>query len=741
MSGQPAASRTPGAAGSEAEREVAFVQYDVPALQAGTYTVSVEQTVNQPGRNRFPARRTFAVAGRRFTLDPASVAGVFPPDLANGEYDGALPHVVLTAPTLPWERSSVEGDDAAPWLAVLLLDDDELPELFAATAADLVRAGQPITVEGSTATGVGRLPSGTLSYPGLERLDYGERPDQELTAVDLPVDLFSRVAPSAGDLHWLAHVRHGDTTDVEDTPQARHDRAIVLGNRVARSDATAHALLVSLERMGPWLPGDDGTPSSGLAGFRAVRLTVLRSWSFTANDLDETFLELLAQLNSPPEDRTRRISALRLPYVGGTEPRADAVAAAMAAQAAGTLTADQGRVLLDNAIAMGYVPLAEHLRFGGETLAWYRGPLAPFDVEIELQVPISCPDAANRYDPQTGVFDVSYGAAWQLGQLLALASSEYAVALYNWRRELRRAEAVAEEQALIDELLGDALPSVTARRERRLPAAEETSRPPRVVVDWLASLSLLGGVPFNYLVPDERMLPPESLRLFHLDRAWMAALLDGAFSIGRATTGEQRLDLLHAEPVHALVAEAARALRPNPRPAALRAAGGGPLGSRAERTTGFLLRSQVVSGWPQLGVVGYEDADMTREVAKLRMVRLSGDVLLCLFDGAVGAVAIHEPPEQLHCGVEGRPGAFTTTLRAVSGTTPGRQLRDPETGGWATTPVRARADERTVRVAGTAASLAEVLRSRFGQQFRSFTSAELALELVKGVVRVEFADV
>jgi hypothetical protein len=32
--------------------------------------------------------------------------------------------------------------------------------------------------------------------------------------------------------------------------------------------------------------------------------------------------------------------------------------------------------------------------------------------------------------------------------------------------------------------------------------------------NWLARLKLLYGVPFNYLVPDEGMLPPESIRFF-----------------------------------------------------------------------------------------------------------------------------------------------------------------------------------------------------------------------------------
>ncbi len=88
---------------------------------------------------------------------------------------------------------------------------------------------------------------------------------------------------------------------------------------------------------------------------------------------------------------------------------------------------------------------------------------------------------------------------------------------------------------------------------------------------------------------------------------------------------------------------------------------------------------------------------------KLRMAQLSPDVMICIFDGDVAAVAIHEPPEQLHCGVEGQPGALATTLREIGPPTPGRQLRDPG-GDWATAPVATRADLRTLRVAVTARS-------------------------------------
>lgn len=80
----------------------------------------------------------------------------------------------------------------------------------------------------------------------------------------------------------------------------------------------------------------------------------------------------------------------------------------------------------------------------------------------------------------------------------------------------------------------DYLPGLEATVTTGTPATD----PPDSVVTWLAKLRLLYGVPFFYLVPDARMLPPESIRFFQVDENWLDALLDGAFSIGRSTTGD-----------------------------------------------------------------------------------------------------------------------------------------------------------------------------------------------------------
>jgi hypothetical protein len=709
------------------ERLVEFIQYDIPPLKSGEYTIAVKQTVNQPAPyDKFEASRRFAVVGERFSIDPAEIEGVFPPPLATGEYTDSLPHVAFSRRTLPWERTSVATDITAPWLAVLLFDEEEAPEPVQSTAAALFPKDEEIKVEGSETTGTGTLPAGYVSYPGMNPLDYGESPADECTTIDVPRDVFDAIAPSSADLPFLAHIREADTVDAHDHPEVTATTAIVLGNRSGAPNKVSYAFLVSLENMGPLLPSADGTPSKA-SDAKWVRLVVYRHWAFTANQGGETLVGLLEGLNKPlPE--VEPLTTLQVPFKG-KRPQAEQVDEALKAQEGGKLSPAQSQVLVHDALGLGYVPFPHHLRHGGETVSWYRGPLAPLAVEASVSTPIACPDAANRYNPQTGMFDVSYGAAWQLGQLLALQNNAYAIALYQWRRELKIEEAAQAEQKRIAELLGDSFASVVGHREEVLASSE--SEMPKLVVEWLARLKLLYGVPFNYLVPSEAMLPPESLRFFQLDRAWMEALLDGALSIGRITSGERELDARRFADVHDRALAAGRQLRGNAVPASNHVNSDGEV-------TGFLLRSQAVAGWPKLNAKGYADAAGKTEVKKLRLTRLSEDTMLCLFDGVVEMAALREPPEQLHCGYEGAAGKLTTTLREVQGETPGKQYMVDPKGGPPAAMVQARSDGRTIEAAATASNVKDKLNTDFEQGLTKFTSAEFALEMVKGVVEVEF---
>jgi hypothetical protein len=233
---------------------------------------------------------------------------------------------------------------------------------------------------------------------------------------------------------------------------------------------------------------------------------------------------------------------------------------------------------------------------------------------------------------------------------------------------------------------------------------------PADIAAWLGRLLTLAGVPFGYLVPDEVMLPPESIRFFRLNETWIRALLDGAFSLGRnltaaASGASANLDRVLIGPVavQARAAAPRRTRRPaGPRARAAAAArsaaaagtgsagttggtgtadgtggtgttgstgGTGTTGGTSGTTgtngtadtpwTGFLLRSRVVTAYPGLGVNVYakgqtpdDPVPVLMPVRRLDRLGPAGDTLLCLVEGDAYRVDVHEAPELLHYGID-----------------------------------------------------------------------------------------
>lgn len=709
------------------EKLVTFIQYDIPPLKSGEYTVTLEQEVNMNTGAPYTLTRKFAVTGERFTFKPEEIDSVFPPNLANGEFSGVFPHVVFNRRTLPWERTAVSTDVTAPWLAVLLFNEDEAPRVKQMTAKDLVKDGEEITVAGSSLKGVGKMPKEYFSYPGLNTLDYGETPDDQLNAIDITPTQFNLVVPTASDLPYLAHIRETETIDKVDGKVLDDGYfAVVTGNRISKAGASvkSNAYLVSLENMGDYLPDDLGKNHLPLKT-SMVRLICYAAWSFSVNELDQAFTDLLEHLNKDADDK-QLLSSMQFPFEGAVPAHAE-VQTALTHMANNTLTTADANALIKNAFTMGFSPYTHYLRHPGNTISWYRGPLAPYRISDSIKAPLSTPDAINRYDPETGLFDVSYGCAWQLGQLMALQNKGFASALYNWKKSQWAQEVALAEQKIIEEKYKQvkAFSGILHKRSQKLYAVANEA-PPQYVVEWMGKLALLNGVPFNYLVPDERMLPPESIRFFYLDNNWIDCLLDGAFSIGRSTTAEEKRDQATSEKLMTHAKKALRLFRARkPKLTGFQNASG--------VVTGFLLRSAVARGWPGLEVNGYSDKEGDNEIPKVRFDHLSEEVMICIFDGIVEMVAIHEPPEALHSGVAKDGNNFKTSLRMVAGNKPG----SPISGGFA--PVTMRADAQTMKVKDAAGSIWKTLKDPpYSEQIPVFTSAEYALEMIKGVVKVEF---
>jgi len=468
-------------------------------------------------------------------------------------------------------------------------------------------------------------PQGGLLEPTFPH-ESGQQDGDPVIVIDVARDLLEAILPSFDDVLLLGHVRQ--PTDDLGTPVG-DQVATLLANRLPKAGHMSVVHLVSLE--GKY--GSEENDIWNLPGNQPfVRLVSLKNWRFTCLSEEHSFKGLLNGLNRTP-------STLRLP----------------------SEKLDAARQYIEQ----GYVPMPHEMRQGNRSVSWYRGPLAPGRVGYDLlllclkkvdKIPTRLsntvivakvsdqlhfrvfdaqgpkvagsmekwlPDRAAeidalkkelkdlwgkedldvsqkneivhsvlsilglnrrenpsegslrtrsadqlvRYNPTNAMFDVSYAAAWELGRLLTLQNEKVAVSLLDWKRrhrhsqERQRAMKVLEHMPIVGQSVATELPTDVRR--------------------WFADLALLWGVPFNYLVPSERMLPQESIRFFWIDPEWIRCLHDGAFSIGRVLPSDHKRDAAHDEYL---------------------------LGKPHAIVSGFLLRSEVVSGWPNLQVDGYDEA-------------------------------------------------------------------------------------------------------------------------------------
>ena len=209
----------------------------------------------------------------------------------------------------------------------------------------------------------------------------------------------------------------------------------------------------------------------------------------------------------------------------------------------------------------------------------YHGPLAPF-----------FPTATNA---STGK-DISYAAAAELGRLLTLQSKAISVGLFRFKRSLSQHTRFGSQRKDADHLYPGSHPPEPVR--------------PVEIERWIEGLRTLEGVPFRYLLPDEKLLPVESMRFFRLDEKWIDRLLAGALAVG----GGVELDVDKS---------------PTP-------------------FTGIVMRSQVVGGWPSMIVEAFDkDGTMLR---CRRSARLSKNILMVLFEGTIERISLGLPKEALH---------------------------------------------------------------------------------------------
>lgn len=373
--------------------QINFIESCPPPLKSGSYTITMTQEIENSGLQvaSYQYSNTFIVTGERFSIDSTEVYSVYPPANSTGDFSNTLPHIVLNRRSLPWERELFKENPNIPWICLLVLDQEDNAVSHSLTVKEFLEPGKGFL-----------YPEKVELFP-----DTGEKKDDSCMVVEIPGALFQKVIPSQADLIYLAHVRKVNTEN-KATGGGNSDGwfSCVIGNRFPAAGVN-RVHLVSLEGFQNYLPQGGKTFDHNLR----VRLVSLAKWSFSCDIASFDFMSLITKLNQSPKthDATLRIHK-----------------------------ANTGNSTVDKALQMGYVPMNHTTKTGDKIVSWYRGPFIPFRMPQEPIPTLHCADEALRYDPDTGLFDVSYAAAWQLGRLLALQNPSFAVSLYKWRLENHR---------------------------------------------------------------------------------------------------------------------------------------------------------------------------------------------------------------------------------------------------------------------------------------------------------------
>ena len=587
--------------------EIEFVGFNTPALSAGDYTINVDFSVTGPDgavdKPKSTPTVSFSIAGPRFQLASDDIVAAFPPPDNLGINNTVLPLLVLGRKTLPWERSPIELEPVSqppqipikekdetssnsasdihpePWLALLLFDEQDAPVVNSGTVADLLTEQQ-----------------GTL----LPALTDVVSEQVAVKYIEISSDDYQTMMPSWEDLPYLAHVRSisGEvSSSLSDETDGEY--SVLMCPRLPASSGTSVVYLVSVEG---FYQNNEGSTSLIVpdASQTQVRLVCLYHWRFASLDLGFSFKGLMQALNKTP-------SLLQPSPPNGVSDS----------------------VLLDF-YQQGKQPFNQTLASAQHTLSWYRGPFTPMQVSWQTDPfnlannqPTSLAHQLYVLDSDTGMLDVSYAAAWQLGQLQMINNKGLAVALYQWKQQN--------------------LYQIT--RNKLAGASENTDLPPApaALSEWLGALALFEGIPYQYLVQQQDMLPSESIRFFQIDSYWQMALLKGALSVGAVPNQQAALQNFITQVLKEVT------------------------GDDLPGCSGVLLRSEAVQQWPDMIITA--EGENSPSLSCIRRSRLAPDTLLLLFDGTIKNLSCHPHVRALHTGLQPQSAAetdWTLSLKPLS---------------------------------------------------------------------------
>ncbi|MGE5329264.1 MAG: hypothetical protein ACM3KR_07145 [Deltaproteobacteria bacterium] len=370
------------------EENLIFAPNAIPRIESGKYTIEVSQETNIEGCKLQTASLDFDVRTDRISMNSGEVYSVYPPKDSCGTFGNCLPHIVLHRHTLPWERNI--GEKGITWLALLIISEDENAVCESMKYADAKTGPDNILFP---------------KFTGEEEPD----PEQICQTITIPYELFADILPTGEDLPYLAHAKGVNLDNkVTDSEVKGEWFSCIIANRYPLTPDTVNgrikhkAYLVSMEGFEDYIFEPENR-SKDLKKYSSVRMYCMYYWSFEVKS-NEAF-DFYALANQLKADIFQADST----SVKENEP-------------------------LKKLLNIGYVPMNHYFREGSSSVSWYHSPFIPQKPQWNDNVRYHfLADELLAYDPQNGMFDITYCAAWQLGRLMALQDRDFSRKLLSWR--------------------------------------------------------------------------------------------------------------------------------------------------------------------------------------------------------------------------------------------------------------------------------------------------------------------
>lgn len=575
-------------------QEVTFHDAHHPFLEEGTYTAIFSQNISgnqvlsekkdQQGKvipneqkafklDLDPKEINFNIAGPRFQFPPSIVHAVHPPAGGQGNYMSHLPKITLKRSTLPWERSpegsGVTNSNSASWLFLLLVDETERGHIKELNSVTLGGDGEQASLKNDAGSAIG-----TIEKLGGDIALHSH----QFNALSVDGPWAKKLIPTTlEELQYLSFAS---------TKKGKHEHGVILGNRLPVPGNNSTVYLISLENN-----FESGSFSGKILNGKYF-FPYFYKWSFHTN-VDYLVTDAIATEVKPHLSNEHSLDPIidqlftsweafeQNPAVRNLSKEATALIKQKAKLPGVTfhgllhhLTAGFQAFNLNGGgsglTSIGTIQMPfENIKKDSSKKTYYHGPFVGAKVNLPSSLCLPMKDAGNwdmklkatnlyLTNSDTHQVDVSYGAAMELGRLIALNNVAFAEAFMSWKKQA----AVALYQGEPNKAHLSFYPNANY-------SAEIPDHIQQQFDDW----KHLKGVPYQYLIPDPDLLPLESLRYFYLDIHWINAFLYGAFSIGHTI----RPDLLKPKLNELLI-------------------------PKKDQYQGFLLNSFAVSGWPDFEV-------------------------------------------------------------------------------------------------------------------------------------------